>query len=68
MSQQVGIALGTPVMSAVVTAFAAATLLPGLRVAIGANAALTLAAAILLALVLRRPETTTSAQAPAGAH
>ncbi len=53
MSQQVGIALGTPVMSALATSFAAATLLPGLRVAVGVNAAVALGAAVLVAVFLR---------------
>lgn len=57
MSQQVGIALGTPVMSAIATGMVAATLLPGLRVAIGVNAAIALVTAILLAVFLRPPRT-----------
>lgn len=57
MSQQVGITLGTPVMSAVVTAFATTTLLPGIQAAIGINAAICLASAVLVAVFLsRRPE------------
>jgi MFS family permease len=63
MSQQVGIALGTPVMAAVATAFAAATLLPGLQVAIGVNAALCLAAAVLVAVFLHLPRATPTAEA-----
>ncbi|MBP2368465.1 MFS transporter [Pseudonocardia parietis] len=55
MSQQVGIALGTPVMSALATGLVAATLLPGLRFAIGVNAAIAFAAAILVAVFLRLP-------------
>jgi hypothetical protein len=55
MSPQVGITLGTPVMAALVTGFAAATLLPGIHVAIGVNAAICLAAAVLLAVFLRLP-------------
>lgn len=55
MSQQVGIALGTPVMSALVTGFAAATILPGIQFAIGINAAICIAAAILVAVFLRLP-------------
>ncbi|WP_069811626.1 MFS transporter [Streptomyces sp. TP-A0874] len=55
MSQQVGIALGTPIMSAITVSVAAATLLPGIKLAIGANTALTLAAAILVALFLKLP-------------
>lgn len=58
MSQQVGITLGTPVMSAVVTAFATTTLLPGIQAAIGINAAICVASAVLVAVFLsRRPET-----------
>lgn len=57
MSQQVGIALGTPVMSAIATGVVAATLLPGLQVAIGANAAIAIVAAIVLAIFLRLPKT-----------
>ena len=55
MSQQVGITLGTPVMSALATGVVAATLLPGLRFAIGINAAICLGAAILVAVFLRLP-------------
>ena len=57
MSQQVGIALGTPVMSAVATAWAAATILPGLQVAIGVNAVLALSTGVLATLFLRPRET-----------
>lgn len=53
MSQQVGITLGTPVMSAVVTAWATATLLPGLQAAIAVNAGLAAATALLVAIFLR---------------
>lgn len=63
MNQQVGIALGTPVMSAVVVASAADTLLPGLRVAIGVNAVIALGAAALVALFLRLPRTDTDGRA-----
>lgn len=55
MSQQVGIALGTPVMSALVIGFAATTLLPGIRVAIGINAAICIAAAVMVTVFLRLP-------------
>ena len=55
MSQQVGITLGTPVMSAIVTAFATTTLLPGIQVAIGVNAAICLVSATLVAVFLRLP-------------
>ncbi|WP_084499881.1 MFS transporter [Brevibacterium album] len=55
MSQQVGIALGTPVMSAIATGVVSATLLSGLQLAIGANAAIAAAAALLLAIFLRLP-------------
>lgn len=53
MSQQIGIALGIPVMSAIAIGVAAATLLPGLHLAIAINAGIALGAAILLAVVLR---------------
>nr|WP_232295525.1 MFS transporter [Parafrankia sp. EUN1f] len=55
MSQQVGIALGTPVMSAIATASGADTphgILHGVTTALAVNAALCLAAAILLAITL----------------
>lgn len=55
MSQQVGITLGTPVMSALATGWAAATLLPGLQFAIGVNAALAVATGLLVAIFLRPP-------------
>lgn len=55
MSQQVGITLGTPVMSALATGWAAATLLPGLQFAIGVNAALAVATGLLVAIFLRLP-------------
>lgn len=55
MSQQVGIALGTPAMSAIATGVVAATLLPGLQLAIGVNAAIAIGAAIVLAIFLRLP-------------
>lgn len=56
MSQQVGITLGTPVMAALVTAFATTTLLPGIRMAIGVNAVVCIVSAVLVALFLRLPE------------
>jgi hypothetical protein len=55
MSQQVGIALGVPVMAAIVTAFASATLLPGIRFAIGVNAATCIVTAVLVGVFLRLP-------------
>lgn len=55
MSQPVGIAVGTPIMAAVVTAFAGAGLLRGVQVAIGLNAAVALVAAVVVALALGRP-------------
>ncbi|MEV7609829.1 MFS transporter [Microbacterium sp. NPDC089320] len=55
MSQQVGIALGTPVMAAVVAALAGVGLLAGLQAAIGLNAMIALATAVLVAIVLGRP-------------
>ncbi|MFC5180429.1 MFS transporter [Actinomadura harenae] len=55
MTQQVGITLGTPIMSAVVIASSAgADVLPGLRVAIGVNAALAAAGAVLASAALKR--------------
>lgn len=62
MSQQVGIALGTPVMSAIAVSVVAATLLPGLQLAIGVNAALCLVAAVLVGVFLRLPKTDTVAE------
>jgi MFS family permease len=53
MSQQIGITLGIPVLSAVVTA-AGAGLLPGIRLAVTANVAAVLAAAVLLAVRRRQ--------------
>lgn len=64
MSQQVGITLGTPVMSAVATAAGATTaghVLHGVEVALAANAAACVAAALILALAL--PVTRTEALA-----
>ncbi len=56
MSQQVGIALGTPLMSAIAVSVTATTLLPGIRLAIGVNTALTLVAGLLVALLLKRSD------------
>ncbi|MFG1805136.1 MFS transporter [Streptomyces sp. NPDC049040] len=58
MSQQVGITMGTPIMSAVVTATTAGAVTPsaihhGVTVAIAVNAALVLLAAVLAAVFLR---------------
>ena len=58
MSQQVGITMGTPVMSAIVTAVAHRTagsdhLLTGLSVAIGIDAVLCLGTALLVGVMLR---------------
>lgn len=53
MSQQVGIALGTPIMSAVITSQASRGLLPGIQTAIAVNGALCIVAAVLIAAVLR---------------
>ncbi|ASW55155.1 MFS transporter [Plantactinospora sp. KBS50] len=60
MSQQVGITLGTPVMSAIATAglagvSSATAVLAGLRVAILVNTLACLGAAALVAIALRRP-------------
>ncbi|MEV4255303.1 MFS transporter [Spirillospora sp. NPDC049652] len=55
MTQQIGITLGTPIMSAVVIASStAADVLPGIRVAIGVNAALVAAGAVVAAAALKR--------------
>ena len=50
MSQQVGIALGTPVMSAIATGAIATSLLSGLRIAVGVNAAIAFGTAVFFAL------------------
>lgn len=55
MSQQVGITLGTPVMSAILASQLAAGLLPGLRLAIGVNAGLAMLGALLVMAFLRIP-------------
>lgn len=59
MSQQVGITLGTPVMSAIATAagVSAATgqVLDGVTTALGANAAICVVAAVLVAVALPGP-------------
>jgi len=55
MSQQVGIALGTPVMSAVISSQAARGLLAGIRAAVGVNGLVCVAAAVLVAVALRLP-------------
>jgi EmrB/QacA subfamily drug resistance transporter len=53
MSQQLGITLGTPIMSAVATGVAHGSgVLTGLRVAIGVDAAVCLAAAVLAGLLV----------------
>jgi EmrB/QacA subfamily drug resistance transporter len=59
MTQQVGITMGIPIMSAVTTAAMAdgGTVLDGVGVAILVNAALVLAGAVLAWLFLRRPAT-----------
>lgn len=66
MSQQVGIALGTPVMSALATGLVAATLLPGLQFAIGVNAVIAFAAAILIAAFLVLPNSRAAASLAEG--
>lgn len=55
MSQQVGIALGTPVMSALVVSQAAAGLLSGIRFAVAVNAGLALLTCFVVAALLRPP-------------
>ncbi|WP_353951476.1 MFS transporter [Knoellia sp. S7-12] len=54
MSQQVGITLGTPVMSAIVASQASTTTVPGLRLAIGVNAGVALLTAALLGAAFAR--------------
>ncbi|MBC2867075.1 MFS transporter [Streptomyces mexicanus] len=65
MSQQIGITLGTPIMSTVVTATAGATtagaVLHGVTVAIAVNAALVLLGVLIAATFLRRDRTSTGA-------
>lgn len=56
MSQQVGITLGTPVMSAILASQLAAGMLPGLQLAMGVNGIIALASAVLIAIVLRLPK------------
>lgn len=55
MSQQVGIALGTPVMAAVVAVFTGAGLLRGVQSAIALNAVIALTTAIVTSIALRGP-------------
>ena len=61
MSQQIGITMGTPVMSAIATgAMTTATvtgILHGIRTAVAVNTALVLATALIAALFLRTPTT-----------
>lgn len=66
MSQQVGIALGTPVMSAIVTAWAGATLLPGLQTAIAVNAVVALVTALVIWAALRLPSSAPRATSGTG--
>jgi predicted MFS family arabinose efflux permease len=65
MSQQIGITLGTPIMSTVVTATAGAAttgaVLHGVTVAIAVNAALVLLGVLIAATFLRRDRTSTGA-------
>ena len=55
MSQQVGIALGTPIMSAVIASRVDEGLLTGIQTAVAVNGVLCLAAAVLIAVKLRLP-------------
>ncbi|WP_410537751.1 MFS transporter [Streptomyces sp. KL2] len=59
MTQQVGITMGTPIMSAIATASitgaGAAGILGGLKVAVGVNAAIVLVGVLAAALFLRKP-------------
>jgi hypothetical protein len=73
MTQQVGITMGTPIMSAVATAAmvgaGTSALLGGLKVAIAVNAAIVLLGLLTSALFLRSPRAApTPAPAPAPAH
>jgi EmrB/QacA subfamily drug resistance transporter len=65
MSQQIGITMGTPIMSTVVTATAgvatAGAVLHGVTVAIAVNAALVLLGVLIAATFLRRDRTSTGA-------
>jgi hypothetical protein len=59
MTQQVGITMGTPIMSSIATAAMAGTgdsaVLGGLKIAIAVNAAIVLLGVLTSALFLRRP-------------
>ncbi|MEV5574792.1 MFS transporter [Spirillospora sp. NPDC052269] len=55
MTQQVGITMGTPIMSAVATAAGASAILGGLKAAIAVNAAIVLVGVLTSALFLRGP-------------
>ncbi|MCG3042508.1 MFS transporter [Streptomyces fenghuangensis] len=59
MTQQVGITMGTPIMSAIATASitgaGAVGILGGLKVAVGVNAAIVLAGVLAAVLFLRKP-------------
>jgi hypothetical protein len=59
MTQQVGITMGTPIMSAIATAAitgaGAAGILGGLKVAVGVNAAIVLVGVLAAVLFLREP-------------
>lgn len=72
MSQQIGITLGIPVMSAVFTAHILAigrqdalSVLSGVTAAVWVNAGLCLLAALLVAVFLRRPMPVTPQSLPA---
>ncbi|RLP76781.1 MFS transporter [Mycetocola tolaasinivorans] len=56
MSQQVGITLGTPVMSAVLASQLAVGLLSGIQLAIAVNAAIALVSGVIIAISLRLPK------------
>ncbi|GAA1958646.1 MFS transporter [Catenulispora subtropica] len=66
MSQQVGIALGTPVLSAIIVSQASDGLLPGIQASILTDGALCLAASGLIAAVLRLPKPGIAAQTLSG--
>jgi hypothetical protein len=63
MSQQIGITMGTPIMSTIATGAMASTtvtgILSGIRTAVIVNTALVLIGALTAALFLHTPKTTT---------
>ncbi|WP_245632987.1 MFS transporter [Luteipulveratus mongoliensis] len=68
MTQQVGVAMGVPIMSAVVTAVGSFEDLSALRIAIGVDAAVVLVAALLVATQLRSTKPASAAEELVPAH